>query len=150
MKTIITLCTFVVCATLYAVEESPDDIARRVITDTTPAFTAMRPVHLQPGSLSHYNAEKDPKEIAYDEAVTQADRIFESYILGDSVSELVRIACAIRVLASKRTHLRLAEESGVQYHPDRQKGEQWLRDFLALSARLNQLQQDAEGGDGDA
>ncbi|MGB6222776.1 hypothetical protein, partial [Haloferula sp.] len=117
-------------------EESPVDLAKRVIADKSQAFTTIDIEHA--GVVS---AEvRDPKEETLIEASKEAERTFETYMLGDSVPEDVRIAYAIRLLAAKWIPTKGAHQYGFGKF-DKEKNDQFLRDALALSARLAEIKQ---------
>lgn len=139
MKTLITICILFLAILNSPAEESPVEVAKRVIADKSQAFTL-----IDLGITGVTSADRrDPRDDEFAIASKEAEAAMVAYMLGDSVPEMVRVAYAIRVLASKRVRT-------TGFHPlglDEEKNEQFLKDGLTLANRLAELKEAKTGND---
>jgi hypothetical protein len=138
MKHIIALLLLVSASSSFAVEESADDIAKRVIVDRSSAH-----ILLPTGPIS-YVPPRPPGEDQLAAAAIKAFDALTTYILSDAVPEKVRIAYAIRVLVGKR----VPKASFHVITIDTAINDGYLKDGLILAARfaeIEKVEQDAAG-----
>jgi hypothetical protein len=132
MKHAIAILLLVWSSFLHAGEESPDDIAKRVIAE--------------PISENKLSGEKDfpqgigssQEDFLLADAGDHSRDLMRDYMLGNSATEKVRIAYAITLLAKKR-HPQPSIGRGV-FFVDRAKNEQYLKDGLVLVSRLAEIE----------
>lgn len=127
----------------FAREESAVDIAKRVIADSSTAYT---PRPARPMGFVPKPPVRKEEDIQLERAAEKARKEIHSYMLGEDVPEKTRIAYAITVLATKRIPdpFGLPTTATLGGSVDVAKNDQFLRDGLVLAARLEELEKAEE------
>lgn len=140
MKTALLILTFFVSLMLSHGEETPVEIARRVIRDKSSVYKNNTSTAT---SAPRSNAFKflNPYENQLVEAADQSEKMIEEHILNNDTPEKVLLAYAIRILRSKRI---IWQTNPNMLGIDVEKNEGYLEDGLKLTARLNEITKEAE------
>ncbi|MEM9235574.1 MAG: hypothetical protein AAGB14_02270 [Verrucomicrobiota bacterium] len=135
MRTIALVVTLALFGPWSAAEEPAFELAKRVIEDKTLAFEDYQ---TQVPTMSIISADvRDPRGDQLVAASKSADEVIEAYLLGEKVPEKVRVAFAIRILASKRIQNERPPHLFGKF--DKEKNDQFLEEGLILAARLEKL-----------
>lgn len=116
---------------LVALAETADEVARRVIADTSSAYTPVEPVLSLP-------PERSPEDDRLAEAAKKSQKVVREFMLSDATPEKTRIAYAIGVLAAKRVSRGMRVSVLGEF--DTKKNDQYLIDARVLSARLAEIE----------
>ena len=140
MKHTIAILMLVCSSFLQAGEESAADVAKRVIAQPI-AENKLAGEKERPEGIG---SRQEDFQLA--DAGDHSRDLIRTYMLSDSVTEKVRIAYAITLVAQKR-HPQPSVGQGV-FFGDRDKNEQYLKDGLVLISRLRDIMKAEQNGGG--
>jgi hypothetical protein len=139
MQHTVVILMLVCCSFLQAVEESANDVAKRVIA----APIAENKLAREKEHPQGIGSRQEDFQLA--DAGDNSRNLIRAYMLSESVTEKVRIAYAITLVAQRRQP---QPSLGQGFAVDRDMNEQFLKDGLVLISRLAEIEKAEQAGSG--